>query len=327
MSNLSLAVITPVYNDWTAFRTLLLELNKLARPGMRLSVVAVDDGSTPACPEHLLDGTESLSNIYDISILQLTHNMGHQRAIAIGLSEVASHGDTDAAIVMDCDGEDRPQDILRLVEEYVRSPQSIVVARRKKRSEGALFKLFYAAYKMLFRIMTGKVISFGNFCLIPGDLVKRLVFTPELWNNLAGTIVKSRFATRFVPTVRGVRYFGKSKMNFVSLILHGFSIISVFTDVWSVRLLLFSLSMMLATMLGGMTVVAIRILTNLAIPGWASYLAASLMIIFLQSLTISVFSMFIVLTSRSHASVIPALEFEKLVAARKHLYALPTLKV
>ena len=154
--------------------------------------------------------------------------------------------------------------------------------------------------------MTGKSINFGNFCVIPMPLLKHLVHLPEVWNHLAGSIVRSRMPVLKVATDRGQRYAGQSSMNLVSLVIHGLSGISVFSDSVFVRFLLLACSMGAGTLVIAVVVIAIRLLTDWSIPGWTSTTIVSLSIIFMQALLLSGGAIFMQLQRRSSPTVIPA---------------------
>jgi glycosyltransferase involved in cell wall biosynthesis len=300
------AIVTPVYNDWESFRELALRLDAMAGGlrGVTLDVIAVDDGSTAPLPPAFLADAE-LAHLSRVDVLHLASNLGHQRAIAVGLTEVATRARYTAAIVMDSDGEDRPEDVPTLLAALREDPRRIVVARRARRSEGPLFRTFYALYKLLFRLLTGKAIAFGNFCVLPAPWVSRLVAMPEIWNNLAAAITRSRTQLHACPTDRGVRYAGRSKMNLVALLVHGLSAVSVYSDVAFTRILLFSFGLAILTVGGIGVVVGIRLFTDLAIPGWATYTVAALVIMLLQTLLLSLGAIFLLLNNRSMPSLNP----------------------
>jgi hypothetical protein len=94
-------------------------------------------------------------------------------------------------------------------------------------------------------------------------------------------------------------------MNFVSLVLHGLSAVSVYSDVAFARVLLFSLVLTLVAVVGIVAAVIIRLATVLAIPGWTTTVVGILSIVFLQALILSAAAVFLLLSNRSHASVIP----------------------
>jgi 2-polyprenyl-3-methyl-5-hydroxy-6-metoxy-1,4-benzoquinol methylase len=117
-------------------------------------------------------------------------------------------------------------------------------------------------------MLTGRVIDFGNFCLVPNNQIVRITHMGELWNHFAGTLVRSKTPLASLGTVRGKRYAGQSTMNFVSLVVHGLSAISVFSDLMFVRLLVASVAVGIVPVLISVVALALRFTTDLAIPGW-----------------------------------------------------------
>ena len=98
-------------------------------------------------------------------------------------------------------------------------------------------------------------------------------------------------------------------MNFISLVTHGLSAISVHGDVVGVRLLIATTLLILFAIAGICVVVVIRLLTDLAIPGWATYVVALLLIILIQAVTLSLFFIFLVLSNRDNASFLPERDY------------------
>lgn len=296
-------IITPVFNDWESFEQLQADIDlSLHDVDVDYQLLAVnDDSSTPPPPDIGCD------------VLHLTCNIGHQRAIAIALALVADEFSCDQVIVMDADGEDRPSDIPAMLRAASEKPSAIVVARRDKRSEGAAFKIGYRLYQGLFRLFTGQRLPFGNFCLIPADVVKRIVFQDSLWNHLPATVLRSRFDVVMVPTARGTRYAGQSKMNAGSLVLLGLSAVSVYSDVALLRTLSGSFLLSLLAFIGIAITVSVRVFSELGIPGWASNVVGSMSIIFVQCLFVSIFLLFIVLANRSQRGFIAAQHFRDYV--------------
>jgi len=206
---------------------------------------------------------------------------------------------------MASDGEDRPSDIERLLTEHKNRPGCIVFASRSKRREGPWFNLFYKVYQLVFRIITGSKISFGNFCIIPGVMIAKLVHVPEIMSHLASAVIKSKLPTVSIPIERGKRLAGGSKMNYASLIFHGFSAISVHLEMSSIRIIVASLGLGLLALMGILIVVVIRYFTDMAILGWATTTCLGLGIIALQGLTVGVVLTFVILTYRMHEPLTP----------------------
>jgi hypothetical protein len=195
----------------------------------------------------------------------------------------------------------------------------VVVAQRNKREEGGPFKILYVFYKLLFRLLTGKKINFGNFMFLPKAAVAKLVHHSEIWSHLAGTIVKSNMPYAKVKTDRGRRYLDRSKMNFTSLLLHGLGAIGVFVDITATRLLISSIMMILVSVIALIVISAIRLFTEKAIPGWATTAFSAVFIVLLQSFLLSLFTIFLYHSSQSQKKFIPALHYSEYVQKVENL--------
>jgi glycosyltransferase involved in cell wall biosynthesis len=182
-----LAVVTPVFNDWVSVSKLIGVLDVTDVPGdVEFSLFIVDDASSE--PAMVYCPLQSLRRIKELHVIGLASNLGHQRAIAVGLVEVSRRNDFDAVVVMDSDGEDHPSDISRMLARAEQVPQYVICARRRRRLGLVVFRIWYGCYKAAFRLLTGTWIDFGNFCLIPAERVKALVTNSSIWNNLPATL-------------------------------------------------------------------------------------------------------------------------------------------
>ena len=313
----TIAIVLPVLDDWVSFAGLLNEISeRFTGSDLAFRVCAVDDGSAEPfdAAGFVLPGDSSVESI---EIIRLAANLGHQRAIAIGLCAVAEGGEADAVLVMDSDGQDRPADIAALLSASCRNPKHVVFARRAKRSESYFFRFWYSLYRLLFLALTGQAINFGNYCAMPMAAARRLAHMPELWNNLAASVMRSRLPYTSVPTVRGSRSAGRSQMSLVALIVHGLSAMSVYTDKIFIRILLAAGLIAGIAGFGIAVVAAIRIATDLAVPGWATTIIADLLIILLQTFVIAVAASLMVLAGRSSRPIVPILDCRCFIAERE----------
>jgi hypothetical protein len=314
-----LVVLMPVYDDWPLVPRLLARLDAaLAGSGVPVEALVVDDGS-PGGPDGWPEATPYRA-IRDVTALRLARNLGHQRAIAVGLAYLHAHRPGRTVVVMDADGEDVPEHVVQLLEAHRATPGAIVLARRTRRSEGLVFRLLYRLYRLTHRVLTGVSISFGNFSLVPADLLPRLVGLPELWNHYPATVVKARLPCVMVPLDRGPRLGGRSRMRLTGLVLHGLGALAVHGDVIGARALLATLAGTGLCALGIAIVVTIRLFTTLAIPGWASFVVGVLVAILLQTILLSLVFVFITLNSRSYLTVLPRRDFAEFVAGEERLY-------
>jgi hypothetical protein len=307
---MDLLVIIPVFNDWASAEVVAAQVwEGLRGRGLAGEILLVDDGSTEPAPKTFL--VQHAEVCVHASVLELRRNLGHQRAIAVALAYAADKTDCPAAVLMDGDGEDQPADVLRLYDAWKHStdPRQVVFAARQKRSEGAAFQLGYLAFKVIHRVLVGHPVRVGNFSLIPRAALQRLAVMGELWNHYAAAVVKGRIPYSMIPTQRGQRLFGRSRMNTVSLAVHGLSAMSVFGDIIGVRVIGATALLGCVTLAGILAIVAIRLLTNLAIPGWATYSVGLLVVILLQSAMLAILFVFMVLSNRQSMSFLPARDY------------------
>lgn len=312
----TIAVVVPVLNDWDQASRLIRDLDALpALAGRRLRMMLVDDGSFPPPPTETLARAPSGSGaVRGLTLIRLACNLGHQRAIAAGLVEASRNADLGQVVVMDADGEDRPEDVAALVAAGGDRGQAIVLALRSRRSEGLGFRVGYAVYRLLFRVLTGHGIRIGNFCLIPHGFLNSLTHNPATWNNLAAAIMRSRLPTVSVPTIRGERYGGRSQMNFLALAVHGLSAISVYIDLTLIRVIMAAAAVGVVTIGALATVVFLKLFTGLAVPGWASFMGVSLLVLLFQALLFASVALFQFLSFRSMPTVVPVTHAPQFVA-------------
>ena len=301
----SIAILCPAYNDWQSLAILIQHLDEaMQKSSMNVSLFIVDDGSTIELDPSVLP---DVKNIASIECLSLLTNLGHQRAIAVGLCEIEQRNCFDAVIIMDSDGEDRPEDVLHLLKAHQENQKAIVVAQRVARSEGKAFKFFYFFYKNLFQFLTGQAIDFGNFCLIPCSQLRHINAMAESWNHLAASIVRSRIPLVRVPTSRAKRYAGQSSMNFIALVLHGFGGMSVFIDVFLVRLLMILLGIGAVGVIAALAILLIKFGNPHWDPSWLNFFLGFGCVLLTQIIAFALVTIFIVLSQRGTQKLPPSI--------------------
>lgn len=315
-----LLLLIPIYEDWQAVQALLDQIGALKLGAARLDVLLIDDGSPSPLPAALRRWRGAA--VQGVSVLRLSRNVGHQAALAVALSEVtAAHKRYDALLVMDGDGEDAPSDILRLLAAWEASHrQHAVFAQRQRRSEGLVFKLFYALYRLSYRALTGTWISMGNFSLLPWGHARQLVLYPELWRHYPATVKKSRLSVELVATDRALRLGGRSKMNFYHLVLHGLGAITVHSDIVGVRALVAVGSLLGACLAASLGLAWALGMHATQVPSWAIAALAGLTLVALQFLAAALIFSFLTLAGRSPLSLSPSQDYRAFVQGRSKLH-------
>ena len=225
-------ILIPVFNDWESLLSLLnnihtLKINNIAH----IKVLIVDD-----CSTEILNKKIEFDSFKDIEIIKNLKNIGHGKSIAYGINYISKKNDFDYLIVMDGDGEDRPEEVKELILKSIDLPSLTITANRIKRSESAFFKLSYHLHKILTLVLTGYSIKFGNFMCIPRQDLNLIVSNKNLSVSFSGTIAKFIKNKTFIPSMRGVRYYGPTKMSFLKLIRHSLLIMSTFRKEAALRL-------------------------------------------------------------------------------------------
>ena len=229
-------ILIPVYNDWESVFKLLENINsEVSTLSHEFSVIIVNDTSTENRPEKLLN----LDNLKSIQIINMKKNQGHARCIATGLKYIFEKDNFDYVIPMDGDGEDRPEEIKFFLDQIKKSQDKPIVGERVKRSEKMIFKICYQLHKFITLVFTSKSIKFGNYTCLPRSIVEKMINEKATWNSFSGSLKKIENDFISIPSIRGNRYFGPSKMSFINLIKHSLSIISVFRKTFLIRSALF----------------------------------------------------------------------------------------
>lgn len=298
-------ILMPVYRDWESAALVCRAIDEhlASLSGVSVRILLVDDGS----PEDVQDwDLVTVGSLARIDVLRLHRNVGHQRAICAGVCYVQDHISSDAVLIMDADGEDRPENAVHLIENAMSNRRTVLFAGRRKRLEGIVFRIGYAFFRRLHRLLTGVPVRVGNFSILPSSVLSRLTSMPEMWNHYAGAVFKSKCHFEIIPMDRGRRVRGRSHMNFSSLVTHGLSGIASFQETVATRILIANAACLVLLVLALGAVIGIRLFTSLAIPGWATYTVGIIAILFTQILAVSFSLVFSLISNRSSTAFIPS---------------------
>lgn len=307
---LRLVVLMPVYDDWETADLVCRDLDArfAAESQVELQVLLVDDGSSSVRAPELCAG--SFDVVRAVHLLRLRRNVGHQRAIGIGLAWVHERLPADAVLVLDSDGQDRPADVATLLRAFeTEGRRAAVFAARQKRPESTLFRVSYALYRGFHRVLTGFSVRIGNFSVIPTAHVARLLVSSDLWSHYAAAVVRSRVPLVTIPIDRGERIKGRSTMDFVALVAHGLSAISVFRERVGTRLLVGAVAgaALLAAFLVAGAVLAI--VSQPAVPLWLWIVACSAALMTFQAVLALFVLAFIIMSQRDLLGFLPLRDY------------------
>ena len=229
-------ILIPIYNDRESLTKLIEDINfEMKELNSQISIIVVNDASS----QQITDNYPNTENINSIEIINMKENRGHARCIASGLKYIFEKKEFDYVIPMDGDGEDRPEEIKDFIQLAEQSDDKTIIGERTKRSESLFFKTCYQLHKLLTLGFTGHSIKFGNFTCLSKSTIKKMLNEKATWNSFSGSLKKVEKDLLSIPSIRGTRYFGPSKMSFFNLLKHSLSIISVFRKTVLIRSALF----------------------------------------------------------------------------------------
>ena len=233
---MKIILLIPIYNDRESLKKLIENINfEVKDLNSEISVVVINDASS----QQIVDTYQNIENINSFEIINMKENRGHARCIASGLKYIFEKKEFDFVIPMDGDGEDRPEEIKNFIHQAKQSDDKTIVGERTKRSESLFFKICYQLHKLLTLGFTGHSIKFGNFTCLSKSTIEKMLNEKASWNSFSGSLKKVEKDLLSIPSIRGIRYFGPSKMSFFNLLKHSLSIISVFRKTVLIRSALF----------------------------------------------------------------------------------------
>jgi polyisoprenyl-phosphate glycosyltransferase len=315
-------LVSPVYFDVESYSRLRENVRvALADAGLEIRFVAIDD-TAGADPD-----MRRLESLPDQIVLTPPFPLGHQRALVFGLRRMSSIAEeSDLVVTLDADGEDKPEDLTRLVaalRQPTASVRTVVVAARTRRRESPAFKVLYLLFKNLFQLLTGTVIRSGNYAAYRGWMTRNVLFHPHFDLAYSSSLLSLGLNVQRVPCERGSRYAGTSKMGYVKLIQHGLRMLMPFADRIATRGLIILASLLGLGLLGGAVLLGLRAL-GFASPGWIVYLLCTAMLLCAlgSACMVIVFALFVQTQSLSLSQLDAGLrerEIERTRAPARHV--------
>ena len=290
---MKLKILIAVYNDWSSLDILLGEIYKKLNQTVwkNYEVYIVNDASTIEIPEKIKRKAK---------IINLFNNIGSQGAISIGVKYIQKNiDDMTHLLIMDSDGEDKPEDIIRLLDECKINENKIVFARRKKRRESVLFRALHFTYKKIFKILIGKVLDFGNFSCMTKANLNKIVNINNLQTHYSASILRSKIPFNKIDCEKGFRIEGSSKLNFWKHFAHALMSLSVFVDLIAIKFFFISLVGIVLSIISSITIFIMKLYFPKILLGIASNILLSLAIITIVLFLISLFSLIIFLNNKN----------------------------
>ena len=238
-------IILPTYNDWKSLGILLDQIEKNLNNTKNIYKVLIIDDNSSEKNSYKFNKNKFFK---EIEIISLKKNVGSQRAIATGLKFINKYKNKneDKFIIMDSDGEDDPKKINEIVELIDKNNNiEIITMNRTLRKESFFFSILYEIHLLITFLITFKYIRFGNFSFLNKKVINIITKKDELWLAYSATLNKYFSSKASISAPRKKRISGKSKMSYLSLIMHSLNIQSVYYTNIIIAYLIYSIILFL----------------------------------------------------------------------------------
>jgi len=205
---------------------------------LRLRAQVLSHWSFAVAPEfRLLDdscgedpGLKKVEGLSQTKLYSFKQHLGHQKLLVEGIRAFCAENASDAQseytllITMDGDGEDRPEDVIRLVKEWIDQSEKdpLVVAKRKDLKKRSIYGFARNRYREIFFLLTGMKWETGNFAAFSLAAAKKFIFHEDFHWSYASSLIKHASHIVILACERGPRWEGKTKMGLVAWLYHGY---------------------------------------------------------------------------------------------------------
>lgn len=266
-----IAIVVPCFNEEEVLPETVLRLSKLlnqyianGKAGADSCIYFVDDGSRDRTWALIEEFSQKNPYVHGI---KLSRNRGHQNALLSGLMSV----DGDVVISVDADLQDDLDAIGSMLDAYAQGCD-IVYGVRSRRDTDSFFKRFTAqGYYRVLQVMGVDVIfDHADYRLMARCAVEALRSYEESNLFLRGIVPTLGFKTTKVYYERHERFAGESKYPLRKMLALAWDGITSFSPVPLHMITALGMLVSIISACLGLLTLAIRLFTELAVPGWAS---------------------------------------------------------
>jgi dolichol-phosphate mannosyltransferase len=267
--SIDISIVTPAYGSPQSLPELREQVDAVMQAeSLSYELIIVDD----RCPKGSWDVARALAEAHsEVVALRLSRNFGQHAAIYAGLRRTSGR----RVVVMDCDLQDPPSEIPRLLRE-AEAGARVVRARRKQRQDNPFRRLVSWAFYATLSALTGVRHSaeVANFGVYDRSVIDALLSWNENHLYFPAAIQWIGFTQSDVDIQHQARAYGKSSYNFKKLFSLAMSIIVSFSDqplrtIAGVGLVIASLSILVS-----LVYFSVALVYEFSVPGWASIIVS-----------------------------------------------------
>lgn len=284
-----LSLIVPVYNESSNLDLFYERVLKVLKPlNLSYEILFIDDGSKDDSLEKLLEIRGRDSNV---KVVQFSRNFGKEIAVSAGLDLAEGK----AAIPIDADLQDPPELIPSLLEKWKEGYDVVYAKRTKRMGESWLKRWTASLFYRLIAKMTNIDIpeDAGDYRLLSRAAVEQLKRLRERHRFMKGLFTWVGFKQTAVFFERDPRYSGKTKWNYWKLWNFAIEGITSFSYIPLQAASYLGLLVSVFAFFYGVFIIAFKLLHGIAVPGYASLMAAVLFLGGIQLLTLGILGEYI----------------------------------
>ncbi len=287
-----ISIVIPFYNEEEiinhSYNEITKRLNNLKNQ-YNFEIVCINDGSKDKTLKLLLELAENDSRI---KIIDLSRNFGHEMAILAGLENATG----DAVITMDCDLQDPPELIEKMLKLW-KEGYEVVHAKRSKREKDSFFKKISAKffYKIFNKLSSTKMPeNVANFRLLDRKALDALLKFREHKRYYRGLSILIGFKQTFIEHERNERIAGKTKYPLKKMMKLAIDAILAFSSIPLQIITQIGVLISFASFLGIIYALVVKVFfPEYAVPGWAFTTIAIFFLGGIQILIMSIIGMYI----------------------------------
>ncbi len=284
-----LSLIVPVYNESSNLDLFYERVLKVLKPlNLSYEILFIDDGSKDDSLEKLLEirGRDS-----KVKVVQFSRNFGKEIAVSAGLDLAEGK----AAIPIDADLQDPPELIPSLLEKWKEGYDVVYAKRTKRMGESWLKRWTASLFYRLIAKMTNIDIpeDAGDYRLLSRAAVEQLKRLRERHRFMKGLFTWVGFKQTAVFFERDPRYSGKTKWNYWKLWNFAIEGITSFSYIPLQAASYLGLLVSVFAFFYGVFIIVFKLLHGIAVPGYASLMAAVLFLGGIQLLTLGILGEYI----------------------------------
>ena len=266
---MKLSVVSPVYRAEKDLEELVTRIkNAIPSDISILEIILVDDFS----PDNSWKEIERLAKLHpEILGIKLSRNFGQHYAITAGLDHVTG----DCIVVMDCDLQDKPEEISKLFQKS-KEGFDIVLARRFNRQDSFLKKFFSKLFYKTLGYLTGSKQdeTVANYGLYKRNVINEVCNLRESIRYFPTMVKWVGFTTAYVDVEHASRQQGESNYNLKKMLNLALDIILAFSDKPLRLIIKLGMSIAFVSILMAIYAIYNKITGEVSVSGYASLITS-----------------------------------------------------